>query len=97
MRSSFLSSCKYALSSISDGCSPKQVFHQNTNGISTISNAVTKNRMRCPGDMRRRALGLPDDAISEEFGTADIRNITESNNQSRSETHRHTDPCDRSD
>jgi len=47
------------------------VFHQNRNGMSTISQAVTKNKMRCPLDMRR-ALGTTDDAISEEFGTADI-------------------------
>src|SRR2546428_6738762 len=85
----FLSSCKYSLSCLSESWRPNQVFHQKRNGISTISQAVTKNRMRCPVDMRRRALGPPDDPISEELGTADIRNITESDNQSRCETHCH--------
>src|SRR6266581_3545918 len=49
-----LSSRRYPVSCFSESCRPNQVFHQNRNGMSTISQAVAKNRMRWPVDMRRR-------------------------------------------
>src|SRR5215467_13522743 len=51
----FFSSCRYSLSSVFESLRPNHVFHQNRNGISTISHAVTKKRMRWPLDMRRLA------------------------------------------
>src|SRR5579864_6660237 len=52
-----LSSFKYSVSCLSESWRPNQVFHQNRNGMSTISQAVTKNSKRLRVDMRWRAGG----------------------------------------
>src|SRR5208337_4439864 len=52
-----LSSCRYSASCLSESWRPNQVFHQNRNGIRTISHAVRKKSSRLPVDMRGRRLG----------------------------------------
>src|SRR5207302_4865918 len=70
----FLSSRRYSLSCLSESWRPNQVFHQNTNGINTISHAVRKNRRRLRVDMRRCGLTVcygkkaPFDISAEEMG-----------------------------
>src|SRR5438270_1888178 len=52
------SSTRYSLILPSDSCRPNQVLHQNRNGISTISHAVTKNSTRLLVDMRARGTAI---------------------------------------
>jgi len=51
------SSCRYSASCLSESWRPNQMFHQNRNGIRTISHAVMKKSSRLPVDMRGRGLG----------------------------------------
>ena len=46
------SSCRYSANCLSESCRPNQVFHQNRNGMRTISHPVTKNSNRLRVDMR---------------------------------------------
>src|SRR5580700_4765550 len=79
------SSCKYSPICLSESWRPNQVFHQNKNGMRTISHPVAKNSSRLRVDMRGRDLetgtsSLGADWISE-LGEADMRateNIAES-------------------
>src|SRR5208283_1315747 len=50
------SSCKYSATCLSESWRPNQVFHQNRNGMSTISHAVRKKSSRFPVDIRGRGL-----------------------------------------
>src|SRR3989442_1445963 len=73
----FLSSCKYSLSCRSDNWRPNQVFHQNRNGIRTISHPMKKNKKRLRVDMRGLAAGVADsvpgdEACGGDSGRADI-------------------------
>src|SRR5215470_17139354 len=55
------SSRRYSVTSLSERWRPNQVFHQNRNGIRTMSHPVTRNRMRLRVDMLARGLG--DDSL----------------------------------
>src|SRR5450432_3426616 len=68
----------YSPSCLSESCRPNQVFHQNRNGMSTISQPVAKNNRRLRVDMRGLA-GGGDEAgssvtvdVSGESGATDI-------------------------
>src|SRR5579862_2227538 len=52
----FFSSCRYSVSCWSERWRPNQVFHQNRNGMSTMSHPVVKKRIFWVRDMLR--LGL---------------------------------------
>src|SRR5579872_812484 len=63
----FLSSCRYSVICWSERWRPNQVFHQNRNGISTISQPVTKNRSFCVGEMLRLGFGTSWSGVEMEF------------------------------
>src|SRR5580698_3099216 len=71
------SSCRYSTICLSESCRPNQVFHQNRNGMRTISHPVAKNNNRLRVDMRGRDLGgtvsLPGTDRISELGEADMR------------------------
>src|SRR5215472_2348218 len=48
------SSCRYSVTSLSERWRPNHVFHQNRNGIRTISQPVTRKRIRLRVDMLAR-------------------------------------------
>src|SRR5262252_214370 len=56
------SSLRYSAIFWSESARPNQVFHQERNGISTMSHAVRKNNRRCLVDMRCRMAG--DEVVS---------------------------------
>jgi hypothetical protein len=53
----FLSSWRYSVNCWSERCRPNQVFHQNRNGMRTISQPVAKKRIFCVRDIKRLGLG----------------------------------------
>src|ERR1051325_2917359 len=63
----FLSSCRYSVICGWYRWRPNQVFHQNRNGISTISQPVTKNSSFCVGEMLRLGLGTSWSGVGMEF------------------------------
>src|SRR5208282_831878 len=80
------SSCRYSASCLSESWRPNQVFHQNKNGIRTISHAVRKKSSRLPVDMRGRCLsgGLEGFLASDEAcGVASGRTGTGSRKYNR--------------
>ena len=54
----FLSSCKYSFNCWSDRCRPNQVFHQNRNGMRTMSHPVVKKSIFWVRDMLRLGFGV---------------------------------------
>ena len=74
-------------SCLSESCRPNQVFHQNRNGIRTISQPVAKNSSRLRVDMRGLAGGwrilCPARGFLRESGRADMLGSTETISEGR--------------
>ena len=58
-----LVSCRYSVICWSERCRPNQVFHQNRNGMRTISQPVTKKRIFWVRDMPRLGFGSSTAAV----------------------------------